>query len=383
MAQINANISAGNELSGLRVRDVGDKLYMLEPRATPLTRFMTAVGNKDTPTDPKYEIYEHAPTAWWTTINSAAGFNTTTVIYKVAAANIFRVDDTFWVPSTGTKAIVSAVDTSNNRVTFTRTTIGTATVATGAYVLRMGNGKSEGSTAGTPKMEQYSNVYNYTQIFRQEYGWTRTGARTKFFGGDMRDNRKMEAAFNIACGVERQFLFGDRYEGSGTGDNPQRTTGGFTYFVTTNVFNINGVLTEDAFNRDVLETMGRYLQAAEDGLLLLAGPRLISCMEGWGREKLRYDKDKSGTLGFKISNYESGHIPDLEIVRHPLFENDLVGWGLLVCKRHVGIREMDPIKQYLNIHAPDYDGQKHEYKGELGFFISNEKKHGIIKNVTG
>lgn len=382
MAAIDARISAGNELSGLRVRDVGDKLWMLEPKATPLLRLTSALGNKETPTDPKYEIYEHAPTAWWTTINSAAGFTTTVTTYKVTTSAIFRVGDTVWAPSTGMKGLITSIGDSTH-ITFTRTTIGTAAIATGAYLLRMGIAKTEGSTAGTPKMQQYTNVYNYTQIFRQEYGWTRTASKTKFFGGDMKKNRKMEAAFDIACAVERQFLFGDLYEGSPTGDNPQRTTGGFTYFVTTNVFNVAGVLTEDAFNRDILETMGRYLQAADDGLLLLAGPRLISVMESWGREKLRFNESKSGKLGFKIRNYESGHIPDLEIVRHPLFENDLIGWGLLVCKRHVGIREMDPIREYNNLHANDYDGELHEFRGELGFWISNEKKHGIIKNVTG
>lgn len=377
---IDAVESTNNQVSGFRKRDVDEKIYMLEPDSNPLTRFLTASKDMQRKvTDPKFEHHSTEPVSWWTTVNSAAGFSTSASVIKVADATMYRPDDLVKNATTGEVLGYVASVTTTHITLSSRGSFETARAAitNGDYILRLGSAKTEASTSGTPKIVQYTNNYNFTEIFLDEWGWSRTQLQTGTFGPDKKRQRRLEKSIDHALSIERQFLWGERAE-LGSNDSPRRTTRGLDKFITTNDINVAGPLTEDAFRRDILRVAGRYGSGEK---LFLASPLIISVMESWGSAKMRYDDKMSGTLGFKVERYTSAHV-DLMVVRHKLFEQGYADRGYIVDPAAVRYAYLLQTKLWENIQANDYDGEKHALLTEAGLDLMNEKWHVKIRGVA-
>lgn len=356
---------------------------MLEPDANVLSRWMTFVeDNVRITEDPKFEHYDHEPLLWWTTV-STTSVNTSANTFSVADGTMFGADDTLKViNAAGAVEVMLVSSVATNVVTVSRGSFESARIsfATGANVLRLAAAYTEGDEANDPKYTQYTNRFNYIQTLRTPYGWTRHASVTKFYGGDIKKQRKLERAFDHACEIERGILWGELAEINGSGNNPRRTTRGLDKYISTNVFAIDGPLTEDAFNRDCLPSVFRYGSGEK---LFLVDSIILGAMEGWGRARIQIDNKLSDTLGYRVRRYISAH-GELMIVKHKLFETGYTGLGYFVDPANVKMVYLKggKTRTKMNVHNPSYDGEKHEYITDFGLDVILEKTHGKMTGVT-
>ena len=48
----------------------------------------------------------------------------------------------------------------------------------------------------------------------------------------------------------------------------------------------------------------------------------------------------------------------------------------------VMMRPLRPVKLRQNVHAPDYDGFKDEFIGEMSLEVNHERRHALLTGIT-
>jgi hypothetical protein len=90
----------------------------------------------------------------------------------------------------------------------------------------IGSINAEGAPMPTGISYDPDKLSNYTQIFRTPLSITRTARKTKLRTGDAYKEMKREALELHGIEMEKAFLFGIPYEGTGSNGKPERTTEG-------------------------------------------------------------------------------------------------------------------------------------------------------------
>ena len=106
-------------------------------------------------------------------------------------------------------------------------------------VMVIGSVNAEGAAMPSGISYDPAKLYNYTQIFRTPLSITRTARKTKLRTGDAYKEMKREALELHGIEMEKAFLFGVPYEGTGDNGKPERTTEGLVNCLRTN--NSDGV----------------------------------------------------------------------------------------------------------------------------------------------
>ena len=101
-------------------------------------------------------------------------------------------------------------------------------------VLVVGSINAEGAAMPSAIAYDPDKMNNYTQIFRTPLSITRTARRTKLRTGDQYKEAKREALELHGIEMEKAFIFGIPYEGTGSNGKPERTTEGLLTCVRTN-----------------------------------------------------------------------------------------------------------------------------------------------------
>lgn len=90
----------------------------------------------------------------------------------------------------------------------------------------IGSVNAEGAAMPSAISYDPTKLYNYTQIFRTPLSITRTARKTKLRTGDQYKEAKREALELHGIEMEKAFIFGIAYEGTGDNGKPERTTEG-------------------------------------------------------------------------------------------------------------------------------------------------------------
>jgi hypothetical protein len=101
-------------------------------------------------------------------------------------------------------------------------------------VMVIGNMNAEGAAMPNAIAYDPTKLYNYTQIFRTPLSITRTARKTKLRTGDQYKEAKREALELHGIEMEKAFLFGIPYEGTGDNGKPERMTEGLITHIRTN-----------------------------------------------------------------------------------------------------------------------------------------------------
>lgn len=124
-----------------------------------------------------------------------------------------------------------------------------------------GTGYAEGSNMPDSIAYDPTSYYNYTQIFMTALSITRTARKTRLRTEDQYQAAKMEALQYHSIEMERAFLFGERYSGTGDNGKPIRFTRGIVNWIKSD---------SDAVNSDFSLDSGysgkTWLQGGEDWL---------------------------------------------------------------------------------------------------------------------
>jgi hypothetical protein len=359
--------------------DMANDIALLDPSAAPFTVLSKRI-TKENAKNPEFNWLERQLEARWDAVNQATE---TAVGTSVVVANgaYFRVGMIVKVPRTGEAMLVTAISTNTLTVVRGYGETTAALLNNADPLLIIGNANEEGAKAPADAGGNPTKIFNYTQIFRTPFSVTNTANASQVYGSSklLTQEQKING---IAHKVdqERAFLFGERKEDL-SGSAPRRTTRGMLGFLTENVTDAAGTLTESEFN-NWLEGVFAH---GSDKKVLLAAPRVISVINNWGVGKLQVVSEARATYGLHVVRYVSAH-GELLIVKQPLFEGAVYGgYAAAVDVKNINYRPLEGRDTSLktNIQDNDSDGRRDEYLTEAGLQAKLPKTHGLLTGVTG
>ncbi len=387
-----------------RIPDVDDKLFLLEPGESPLTAFLTQIGKigddggkfnsmalqKRVVYNPEFTEYEDQYSGVWSQINNGAGYNSSATDLAVdnPSAAIFSKYDLIKNTRTGEIMRVTSVNYSTNVITVTRGAGATAAAAINDndWLFVIGPAFEEGSKSGDSNTTKLVKVTNFTQIFKIKFGVTQTENASKLYlsanpGGDL---KYLRAKYGIeqAKKIERAYWFNEKKEITGPDGKPLRLTGGILEAITTagNVQDEAGSsLTELEF-RSFLQNYAFKYGSSEK--YFFCGNVVLGYLEGFAANKL-YIVPNDKTYGVEVRKYQSS-FGTLNIVRHPMFENQYAGMGVVVdlsTLKHCPLNGRDTLLE-TNIQDNDADEEVDQYKTECGLQRTNFEKNALLKGVV-
>ncbi len=387
-----------------RIPDVDDKIYILEPNESPLTAFLTQIGKmgdgagkfkgtalqKRTVYNPEFTEFEDQYSGVWAQINNGAGYTSgdTALVVDNPSAAIFSKFDLIKNTRTGEIMRVTSVNYSTNTLTVTRGAGATAAAAIldNDWLLVIGPAFEEGSKSGDSNTTKLVKVTNYSQIFKTKFGVTQTENASKLYlstnpGGDL---RYLRAKYGIeqAKKIERAYWFNEKKEVTGPDGKPLRLTGGILEAITSagNVQDEAGSsLTETEF-RTFLQNYAFKYGSSEK--YFFCGNIVLGYLEGFAANKL-YIVPNDKTYGVEVRRYQSS-FGTLNIVRHPMFENQYAGIGVVLdlsTIKHCPLNGRDTMLE-TNIQDNDADEEVDQYKTEAGLQRVNFEKNALLKGVV-
>jgi hypothetical protein len=371
--------------TSILTREVGSKIFYLDPSANPFTLLTERAGSKTT-NNPRYEWYEKALRPKNTQINNGAGYTAGEAgAHTVDDGLVFQVGDIVYIPATGEVVRVSA--STSTTVTFGTRGIGSTSataVADNDDLFVIGSANVEGADVGIPDEWGETQKYNLTQIFRRPFGASRTREATDSYFGKPRPRLRAEKGIEHAIDIERAFMFGYRDEVS-SGNSVWRTTGGFTEFATENPLDLSGASLAEPDLEGWLEDVFAHT-ASGDSRVIFASAQVITAFDQMAADKVRLvPSDK--TYGISVKQYMTGH-GTLNLVKHRLLEFGLGGDGpgdeaYVVDPKMLTMRTLAgaSTKLLVDRQGPGVDGWVDEYLTECGLQLTNPEVHGRLKNV--
>ena len=386
MAAVLGLRGTGSFDSDVRPKNYREGILLLFPNASaPLTALTSKIGEESVD-DPVFKWFEKGLPQQTLTMAGAQSVTTDTVLLLTASAGLNkRVKPGHVLLNLSTSEIVWVVDSSTaDQITVDRAQGSVSATAIGAsdVWLVIGSVNQEGSAVGESVTYDPAVVTNYTQIFRNVLNVTNTAVATRirYADGQYLKEARREVLEMHAIEMERAFLFGNAKEDT-TGEQPARTTGGLTNFVTTNVVDFGGTVSIDDFE-DFLEDV------FEDGStekLAFVGNRALNTLNKVARNNYTISATpESTTYGMKMTQWITPY-GTLQIKQHPLLSKDgFEDWGFVVDVSKLKYRYLrGRDTQYReNVQNPGDDATKNEFLTECGLEINHQTAHGIFKNAT-
>lgn len=369
----------GNIDAGRIDIDVSKQIAEYMPDDSGFSVILMRAGKKVTDTQ-EFVWYDNEPGAWWTQTTDATGDGTGVggdVEVKVSDESLFVAKDLVKVAATDEVLRVTKVE--NGKLTVVRGYSGTAAAAIpkGSNLLRLSTAMEQGSYVPDSTIAQPSKFYNYTQIVRTPFDGSRNAESEALKVGDNERNRiRREKALAHRLDIERTLLFGERGE-----DVPNRTktTGGLLYFINSNMYSVNGVLTEKVF----LDFSEMSFAWGSGSKLLVASPRVCSIINQFAADRI-ITKSGENTYGLRLKQLDTFH-GTFYIVPTKIFAHDYQDMMVAVDIKNVKYRPYKgaDTKLRMNIHPDTYDGWMDEYLTEFGLEVRLEKTHAIATGITG
>jgi Family of unknown function (DUF5309) len=362
--------------------DMADAITLLEPDAAPLTVISKRLSKKAT-INPQFKWMEDELDPRFDAVNNGAGYASGATAIVVDNAAYFEVQSMVYVPRTGEMMRVTAVNPGTQTLTVVRGVGSTAAALVDNDELLIANtAQPEGDASRPARTRNPATVTNYTQIFRMPWDETDTALHSEYEGGDDWDFQAKKKGIEHKKDIEYALMVGRPSEDTSSG-NARRTTGGFNHFITTNVTDAAGQLTETEFFT-ALRPAFRYGSKEK---WALGSALALDVLNAFPRGKLQVQQGET-TYGLRVMQYISPH-GTINFATHWLLEGATLGG-------QVWIIDTDAIKyRYLanrrgsrdshintNIQAPDVDGRKDEWLTESGLQFGSEKRHAKIIGIT-
>ena len=194
--------------SGRQIRDVSAEIALLDANNTALITLLMKL-RKEKCHNPKFEWQEDAFPAQYTT-TTAADDSSGDLSLELTDASVFRAGDMIWIPDTDEVMYIEAI--SSNTVTVVRGIGGTnrGPWTSGDEVYYIGNAQPMGWRARTPLTTNVTQLFNYTQLFKESIEVTGTLDATSLYGGkDMTYQLRKHGELHKKD-IERAFWWGAR-----------------------------------------------------------------------------------------------------------------------------------------------------------------------------
>lgn len=361
-------------LGARRVVDMHSDIMLYDPEAAPLSLLAAAV-NKESVGNPKFDVLEDELIPHLDRVSGAFTAGDTAI--DVDNGAYFPVNSMIKFQRTGEVGLVTAV--TSNTLTVTRSYGGTAAAALvdDDQIVSLGGAAQEGAASETAKSTQVVNGYNYTQIFRWPFDITGTLMASNLYGGPDMPYQQKKAGIEYAKRLDLSGFFGERSSAEAPSGAARRTSGGLLEFISTNSEDLGGGFSLQTF----MELANTFFRHGSKSKVMFASRGLVTNIAIEAIQFIQTERSDD-TLGLEINSLKTPH-GMLKIISHDLLEGDEYGgYGFIVDLDHFGMRFLKgrDTKLNTNIQAPDVDGRKDEFLGEIGWWRSLEKTHGLLSN---
>lgn len=367
--------------------DMDNEFKMLDPDES---QFSTMTSNlRGTPAGrEKVEWEEDRYFPNYTTSNGGANNSTTSIPVATGTGPYFRIHDIVFNPRTSEKLETSA-DPTTDTVAMTRGiggTVGT-TINDGDDLFIIGNAAAQFADVGTMKVTTRILGYNYTQIFRQPFGFSGTHLNIDTYGPGEPNNEMAKKAVEHKRALEWSNFFGGR-KFTSAAPNSKGYQGGVDEFITTNRFTSIGTLTRAVFDNK-LQTI---FQHGSRNKIIFAAPVPASALSGLAADNWVRSTPDATVYGAKVDSYVTGaygdkvpivvkrewgvastasnglgsrmYVLDMEYIRDRMLKNR--GTGILPNRGGRGV-----------------DGEIWEWLTEKSLQFAQESAHGMLAGITG
>ena len=362
-----------------------DEIISYMPNSHPLQTLTSHFKDTDQVENYRFEWIEDDEYPRETTLTAASAVGDTTLDIPVGEETRFAAQYELLNVNTGELVLISSVASGVLTVTRDIGATGQTNMSAGDKLVFIAPIYEDGAGAGVLKSTKKVPQFNYTQIMRLPFGWTRRGGKIDLYGGKDPAYLRKKMGSEHAKSTELAAFFGKKESRSGA-SHLITFTDGLVNRIKNNVLDVTatGSLTEDIFD-EFLETA---LREGEGGYLHGSGTkyaffsaRLITRIAKWAKDKLQYRiMDKK--IGFGAYDYQSPH-GMLKITHTPILDYNHSGWGFIVDLNHVTkvVFGGDDMALLKNRQANDVDGTTEEYLSDVGWRWELSDAHSQIKGV--
>lgn len=240
--------------------------------------------------------------------------------------------------------------------------------------MRIGNAMEQFSRAPEEKIVQPVRQFNYTQIFRTPFSESETSSRE---GVKTKENeRKRLARLKLkehVWDIERALIFGERFLDMA---GQRSTMGGFLYFLRDRVVDAQDKFSEEFFD-EFLEEAFAYGAKKK---LFVCSRRLVTLISSFAKDRIETMPEQE-TYGIRLKKYVHPH-GDLFLAPSYVFEKDYDYTGVVVDIDNVKYKVFRDTTLVKNIHLPDEDGWRDEYKTEATLEVRLPQTHTVLVNAS-
>jgi hypothetical protein len=367
--------------AGIRKLDISDKIFELQPDATPFITILSKMNKRKT-TNYEYTWFEDDLLANYTKADGAYAAGDTDI--TVDETLYFTKYDVLKVLATSEVILVTDIDDATKTLTVKRGwgTTAAGVIANDGYLYKLGNAQQEAYTAGGGLVTAKTPQTNYIQIFSKSIEISETADKIATYGGNRRAFERRKKMIEFMREIEAQFIWGEK-KLDVTGAHPSYQTGGLLSWLgsTCPTLDMNSAaLTETSFEGFLRDL---FTYDSEDRYFFTSS-LIISQISQFAAAKQRVEAGKTIKYGVAVSTYHSPH-GDIHLVKDRHFSGPNAGMGIAL-----KIDEMTYV--YLDGSdvsvATDIQNKKDHYKldelsATLGFEIHHGSSlHGIVKNVA-
>ena len=372
--------------SGRLVLDVEKAISYLEAdRQQFATMLMDSRLPRDKAESYKVEWLEDRLIPRVLSLGASATSAATTLTTGTGEAAYAKTGDIIRIPTTGEAVRVTASDASAS-LTVVRAIggVAAASAASGGAgtLIIVGGSNSQGAGLPTRLITQAAFNYNYTQIVRNSYGFTRTAQQSKWYGAQVLEEEREKKAVEHKTDIENMLFFGARAYSA----TPQSWCGGLIEYISTNVTDAAGTFDKG----ELQDFLTSGLQFARKPVIF-AAPKPAQVMSEFLQDNWVHTDGKVKYFGAKVNAVVSGAFGDEVpvVVKKQWGEYGTGTAGqygsiaFIVDLADVKLSVMQSSVNLRNRQDNDIDGVDEEFLAELSLKVMNEKKHSLLKNVTG
>jgi hypothetical protein len=378
-----------------RVRDVSDKIWLLDPDEYALTVLLKKTRKKSA-TDPKFEWHEDDFPAQRDTITTAGSgvvpTATSDQTFTPDNADRWRKYDVWMHGESGETIFVFGIAAgvvSCIRDVANLDGVGSTWTIDQSTMYYVGNAVETGARARDMVTTQVENKFNYVQLFKEAFMVDNTANWTKLYGGPDLAWQRYKHGILHQRDIEKALWFGQKAkivyttDTNNTIETTSFLTGGVLSFIHSSMVfaNASGDLTEDEFEAN-LPSIFRYGGKTK---FIFCSPYACSTISTYGREKLQ-SIPRDETWGIAITRYQSNH-GILNIINNKLFQDftydgtpttDVSKMAVVLDLENLFVRVGRDTHLEMNIQENDRDAKKDQYLTELGLEMKLPKTHAQI-----
>lgn len=331
------NLPATNELPV----DMHSKLFTAFPALTPLLSILSRIGETNAKNF-RIDWQEEGliPTQLLVAGNLASGG--TSLVVSANGDAVIEHSHLF-NPRTFDLASVNSTGTAQ-AITITRSAGGTTEAAwvTGDVLHVLPPEIPENDSTFRRTSVADTNVFNFVQLIKMQYGITRTNDKiTTHFGGpgSKRLQLKRQKWREFRTKWEKMIYFGGRATG-GSAPATQRSMGGFVHYLRNGTLfkDFNGIFTETGFDN----MLGDYHDQNPDAtnIKYFTAGNVIRQINYFAKSKVRISPE-SKKFGLNILTYIGGPLT-VDLIELPLMHDPQTrGWGFLLDMDRIMLKMLD------------------------------------------